>query len=230
MLMSRGLAILTFVVASRALAGQALTGYHLGAPVALPDSIVETWNGGAFRITVNRVARTPQERDLIEKAERLYPSAERVLDAARNPADRAKLAALAMGQLQATTRYVPRRAGVPEDRWWLDEFDGTWIPFAVTGGAVDYYMGRLRDIAAGRGQFSYPAGSERDHGSFEYRATVTRGSSPGVAFVVTLELGWDYTCSKVCGISFQHTRVVAFDADGSPIAISGDGRPSVAVS
>ena len=225
-----GLAILTCVIAAHAVGAQALAGYHLGAPIALPDSIVETWDGSGFRMSVNRVARTPQERDLIEKAERLYPSAEKVLDAARNPADRGKLAALATGQLQPTTRYAPRNAGAPEDRWWLHEFDGTWIPFAVTGGAVDYYIGRLRDIAAGRGQFSYPAGSQRDRGSFDYRATVSRGSSPGVAFVITLQLSWEYTCSMICGISFQHTRVVAFDADGNPIAISGDGRPSIAVS
>ena len=54
------------------LAGQVPGGYHLGAPVAVPDSLVEVLARGRFRATVRRSARTPRERELIAIAERAH--------------------------------------------------------------------------------------------------------------------------------------------------------------
>jgi len=223
-------AILACVVTLRAAQAQAPAGYHVGAHVLLPDSLVEVFDGGRFRLSLTRTARTHDERALIALAESLYPSAERLLGAARDSSEREQLAAMATGVPSAIYKIQPRPAGVPEDRWWLDSFDATWIPFAVTAGAVDYFAGRLRDLARGRGQVSYLPGAAGDNGSFNYHATIHRGSEAGVAYVVELQLRWEYHCGSLCGIGFSHKRVVSFDARGNAIAVSGDTRPRVIVS
>jgi hypothetical protein len=148
----------------------------------------------------------------------------------RDSAYRERLAATAAGVSHEAFRVPPRAAGNPADRWWLDAFDATWIPYAVTGGAVNYYLGRLRDLAAGRGQFTYAPGERPDHGTFEYQATVRPGTEPGVAHVVELRISWDYWCGMLCAMSFTHTRSVSFDAKGAVVRISGDGPPAVGVS
>jgi hypothetical protein len=224
------LALAACLLPMRMAGAQSPAGYHVGAPIALPDSVAEVWNNGGFRLSIRRVARNPKERELIEKAERLYPDSRLILGAARNPEHRMTLDSLASGLVVAPYRNAPRRAGVPADRWWLDEFDATWIAFAITAGAVDYYAGRLRDLAAGRGQFSYPPGGPRDGGMFDYAAHVERGSVPGVAFVVQMQMRWDYYCGPLCGMGFSSTRSVSFDAAGNPVAVGGDRRPMVVVS
>jgi hypothetical protein len=125
---------------------------------------------------------------------------------------------------------APRPAGTPTDRWWVDHFDATWLPFAVTGAAVYYYLNRLRDIAAGRGQFVYAPGERPDNGTFEYRATVRRGTEPGVAYVVEMRISWEYWCGMMCAMSFMHARSVSFDASGRVVRIVGDEPPVVGVS
>jgi hypothetical protein len=212
------------------LAAQVPGGYHLGAPVAVPDRLVEVLARGRFRASVLRSARTPRERDLIAIAERLYPDAETLLRSARDSARRERLVAKASGVVGESHRNAPRAAGNPADRWWLDDFDATWIPYAVTGSAVHYYLNRLRDLAAGRGQFKYGPSEEGDRGTFEYRATVRRGTEPGVAYVVELHISWDYWCGDLCAMSFAHSRSVSFDANGAVLRIAGDEPAVVPVS
>jgi hypothetical protein len=127
-------------------------------------------------------------------------------------------------------KVAQRDAGASGDRWWLDHFDATWLPFAVTGGTVDYYLGRLRDLAAGRNPFVPSPKDIGDKGSFEYQATVRPTSDPGVAYIVELRITWEYWCGPLCAVDFRHTRVVWFDAQGKPVRLTGDGRPEVIVS
>jgi hypothetical protein len=227
---SHRLVIPATALAVGALSAQAPAGYHLGAAVALPDSLVEVLAGGRFRATVVRSARTARERALIATAERLYPDAATLVGISRDSAYRERLAAAAGGVPEPPYKVAPRAAGNPADRWWVDHFDATWLPFAVTGAAVDYYLNRLRDIAAGRGQFEYAAGERPDNGAFEYRATVRRGTEPGVAHVVEMRMGWYYWCGMMCAMSFRHTRSVSFDAKGAAVRIAGDGLATVTVS
>src|SRR5262245_40685073 len=143
--------------------GQLPQGYHLGPASAVADTLTEVLAGGRFRATVSRVWRSSQERQLILTAERLYPSADAVLAAARDTAQRNRLRQMGSGVFSyGRPASPPRPAGNPADRWWFDTFDNTWVPLAVTGAAVDYYLGRLRDIAAGRGQFTYAQGQPAD--------------------------------------------------------------------
>lgn len=211
--------------------GQLPQGYHLGVASAVPDNLTEVLAGGRFRATVSRVWRSSRERQLIITAERLYPSTNVLLGAAGDAEERNRLRLMGSGVSSGgRPNSSPRPAGNPADRWWFDSFDNTWVPFAVTGAAVDYYLGRIRDIAAGRGQFTYGQGQPADHGTLEYTAIVRRDSSAGRAYVVELRLSWSYWCGSLCAMFFTQTRTVSFDRTGAVVGISGDERPSVIVS
>ena len=206
------------------------TGYHIGAVIVLPDSLVEILARGRFRASVLRVAENANDARLIAAAERLYPSPEAVIATATSAEERNRLLATAAGVSLKTLKVPQRPAGNAVDRWWLDAFDETWIPFAVTAGAVDYYLGRLHDYAAGRSPFGFSATDGADHGSFSYTARVVRSSEPGVARIVELELQWEYWCGMLCAMEFTHTRRVFFDAAGRAVRVEGDERPEVGVS
>ena len=205
-------------------------GYHVGAAVVLPDSLVEVFARGRFRASVLRVAANASDTRLIAAAEQLYPNPDAIIATAVTADERKRLSATAAGAPLKTLKVPQRRAGSPVDRWWLDAFDDTWIPFAITASAVDYYLSRLRDYAAGRSPFGFSAIDGADHGSFSYTARVIPSSEPGVARIVELQLHWEYWCGMLCAMEFIHTRRVFFDAAGRAVRVEGDARPEVVVS
>ena len=205
-------------------------GYHVGAPVVLPDSLFEVLAGGRFRASILRTAANANDARLIRLAEELYPSPDAIVASSRTVDERNKLLATAAGVSLRNLKVPQRPAGTPADRWWLESFDETWIPFAVTGGAIDYYLGRLHDYAAGLSPFGFSAYAGADHGALFYTAKVLTTSEPGASRVVELRIQWSYWCGNLCAIEFVHTRHVFFDVTGRPIRIEGDGRPTVGVS
>jgi hypothetical protein len=211
-------------------AGAQPSGYHVGAAVLLPDSLVEVLAGGRFRASVLRVAENANDARLIAVAERLYPTPDAIIASATTPSERNRLLATVAGVPLDTLKVPQRAAGTPADRWWLDEFDDTWIPFAVTADAVDYYLGRLRDYAAGRSPFGFSATDGTDHGALSYTARIVPSSEPGIARIVELRLQWNYWCGMLCAMEFIHTRRVFFDTAGRPVRVEGDARPTVVVS
>jgi hypothetical protein len=220
--------VVAYVVGASA--GAQPVGYHLGAAVVLPDSLVEVLARGRFRASILRVAANANDARLIAAAEQLYPTPDAIIASATTAKERNLLLATAAG-VTLDTLWVPQRAaGSPADRWWLDVFDDTWIPFAVTAGAVDYYLGRLHDYAAGRSPFKFSATDGTDHGSLSYTARVIPSSEPGAARIVELQLQWEYSCGMLCAMEFIHTRRVFFDAAGRAVRVEGDERPEVVVS
>jgi hypothetical protein len=206
------------------------SGYHFGVAVVLPDSLVEVLARGRFRASILRVAANANDARLIATAEQLYPTPDAIIATATSAGQRNRLLATAAGVSLNTLKMPQRTAGNRADRWWLDTFDETWIPFAVTAGAADYYLGRLNDYAAGRSPFGFSATDGPDHGSFSYTARVIPSSEPGVARIVELELRWEYWCGMLCAMGFNHTRRVFFDATGRAVRVEGDGQPMVGVS
>lgn len=225
------LALSASALVACAAGGQLPQNYHLGMGSTAPDTLTEVLAGGRFHATVRRTWRSARERQLISTAERLYPSTAAVLGATGDADRRDRLASMSSGILSGERpSSSPRPPGNRTDRWWFDSFDDTWVPFAVTGATLDYYLGRIRDIAAGRGKFTYANGEPADEGTLDYRATVRRDSSAGHAYVVELRLRWSYWCGDMCAMSFTQTRAVTFDSAGSVIGIAGDERPLVSVS
>lgn len=204
-------------------------GYHWGRRVAVPDSLVEVQRAGHFHSRVMRHASSLFERVLIDRAESLYPEVEAIRAAIPNPTIRAQIDSSASGRVRARDTLAPR-AGDTHDRWWVTEFDGTWIPFAITAGAVRYYIERVRDYAGRELLQPRPVGMQPAKAVFEYEAAVRATADSGAAYVVELKLRWAYWCGSLCAMSFVHTRLVWFDKAGRPMRVTGDGMPSVTVS
>src|SRR3954469_26003830 len=103
-------------------------GYHVGAAIVLPDSLVEILARGRFRASIVRVAATANDARLIAAAEQLYPTPDVIVASATNSDERNRLSATAAGVPLDTLKVPQRSTGNPADRWWLDAFDDTWIP------------------------------------------------------------------------------------------------------
>lgn len=220
----------SLIVLASAVHGQLPARYRIGSVIALPDTVNEVWSGGRFRMTVHRTAHTETERRLIAVAERLVPDTGAIVSAARDARQRAQLDSASQGAFPAAYRGPPRGAGNPAERWWFTAFDATWLPFALTSGAVHYYIGRFRDLAAGHNQFGAPPGDTTQRGRFIYSANVRPTRHAGAAYVVELEITWEYYCGMLCALTFHHRRSVWFDDRGNVVRITGDGPPVAVVS
>lgn len=76
------------LIATTSIRAQTLpTAYHLGTAVALPDSLDEVFAAGRFTAVVRRAVADPEDRRLIDLAERIYPNQEIILQSAKNPKD-----------------------------------------------------------------------------------------------------------------------------------------------
>lgn len=113
-------------------------------------------------------------------------------------------------------------------RWWKSQCDLVREPYAVTAGAVRYYMAVVAlfdNPTRARHLFSNRDG--RNGVAFRYVATAGPagvGAPPNARYVVRLELRWEEPCSGLCGLQYRADRLVYFDAAGRVLEISGDGR------
>lgn len=194
--------------------------YTVVEPTPLPDSVHEVWADGRFEVRVVRSAANEMERALITRAESLVPREEVVEAAAAE--ERARGGAWLRAQEEAAAR--------PGPRWWWREWDYVWLPFALTGEAVDHYMTRVRELAAG----ANPFGSSDEHtASVDYRATIERIDDermPEVAYEVHMRVRFGFWCGMLCALDFRHGRTVRFDAAGEVLEAAGDARPEYVVS
>ena len=187
---------------------------HLGTRPVLPDSINESLAGGRFSIFVLRTTHDTAERRMLETAERLIPE--------RSDIEREAKADTAEWQVRA----FASAAALPGDRWWWREWSGVLLPYSLTGATVEHYLARVRALGAGPHPFTAPGKIEGPpRVSFRYVATVERMPTPGVAYRVTLRMDYDHNCGLRCGFRFTKDRVVAFDAAGRVLNVSGDSAP-----
>ena len=201
-------------VSWHALAAQAPDGYYLGPEAVLPDTLYARELTATFSVRIDRTTGNSSDARLIATAERSFPTRETIQSAAASTTTPVLL------------RRLVKAAEAPGDRWWWDEVDLVWTPFAVTGLAVSYYMSRIEERSRGRNPF----GNEPHGGALGYTARVEPppdGADSTVHAVVRQTLTWYYHCGPICAMGFKHERVVEFDREGRPIRVVGDGRPSV---
>jgi hypothetical protein len=216
--------VLALVVALGAVCdarAQDLESYVLASPVLLPDSLSESLGDGPFSILILRSAGSSLERSLLAKAEALHPPPAQIEAATADWVDQ-------RGSPGVWPRYFLEAAEAPGLRWWWREWNTVWLPYALTGAAVQHYLTRIRALASGPNPFARDS-TDLDHsGELEYRARVHPGGVD--EYVVEMELRWSHSCGSLCGLWLTHRRRVVFDAVGTLIRIEGDQAPEFGVS
>lgn len=154
----------------------------------------------------------------------------------------------------AEAAYPPRESVVAaagpwlQDRipqtgyWYYSSFDGVYIPYALTGDAVDYYSGLIDALEAGerlqfltKAELTYRAVVTFEEAyTFEGEDPMTHEPLPAESFqrvyVVNLSLEWYQHCGSLCAMWIDHERIAVFDEGGELLRVFLDGPRSVAVS
>jgi hypothetical protein len=182
------------------------TASHKDVHVARPTFVADTT--GHYRIQIDR--RVDARRAFaLEAAESYAPPRKNVRAAARHARSWEKTV-------------------VEPGQWWYDDFDGTRLPFALTGDALGYYLALITDIGAHAGKT--PGRIPMISAEFRYAARVLRADSvalqpgrPREGFVVELDMYWSQYCGDLCSLSFDKHRRVWVAEDGRVLAVEGDG-------
>jgi hypothetical protein len=158
-----------------------------------------------FGLSVERNFDSPEELELIEIAESIYPAREDVLAV-----------------------YEVEYIGEPPDGdlWWYTEYE-VRIPYAITTEAIDYYSDVILQL---REDHPDPVGPFVPGSFFSYTASVAfyetyenEGQTFTDVYVVTMEFDWGDGLFFLSGGGFQKMRVVVLTPDGEPLGIFGDG-------
>lgn len=186
------------------------------------DSIREnTWQNYSVEITRRYAGKDTVP--LLNKAEELYPPREAVLAAMKTAHFK-----LPETETSALTR-------TQDALWWYSSFDGVRMPYALTNGAVNYYLELMRSFM--KGDFSGSSKIAMTTASLKYTAAVTKhevwkfqGREFRDATVVEMKLDWSQYCGSLCAMGFTKHRFVVFDKAGNVKAVIGDGPTGGVVS
>jgi hypothetical protein len=111
------------------------------------------------------------------------------------------------------------------NRYPTESADGTCVPLALTGAAVEYYLERGKAVGALR---AYPDAVT----VAELRYVAKVRAEPGLEIggtmfvnvvVVEMTLRWTERCGEACVLDIQAHREVVFGADGGLLSVAGDG-------
>jgi len=192
--------------AARAVETSSVAGVAVAAPTP-PAFLVpdQETDDGSYVVQVRRSFATEAEAELIRRAEAERP-----------------------------VRDVPGAVGAGQ-AWWFHDFDGVRIAWAVTDGALQYYVALVAAFRAA--DFSTTHGLAMTQASVKYEASVE--SAARFEFgdrvfenvrLVRLSLGWSQYCGGECAMGFHKERVVVFGADGAVQAVLLDGEAAYIVS
>lgn len=212
--------LLLTVTPCDSVAGQSPSGHYQGPTIQLPDSLLEVREGGRFRILIVRAAGDSLDQDLITRAESLYPP--------KSVIEGAYEGVTGSGHIKA----LQEAREVPGDRWWWREWDHVWLPFALTGAAVDHYVEHVRKLSVQPNPFREWNPGIDHTASVEYRASVEsvpQGTEADHS-MVHLQVRFEFYCGPLCALWFTHSRTVEFDELGSVVKVTGDEKPRYIVS
>lgn len=213
--------VVLWTLTSAGAGAQAPDGYFYGPRADLPSMLVEGGDSARFRVRISRSADSDWERQLMERAESLYPPPELIADSVdahlADPRNR-------IGVLEE--RFA-EAAAAPGPRWWWLLDGDLGLPFALTGQTVVQYLEHFRRLRGGPNPYAeYNAGVEHT-AELVYAATVR---SEGTGYVVEMALTWSFYCGGLCGLRLEHTRRVELDGAGRVVRVAGDRQPSYMVS
>jgi len=182
-----------------------------------PENI-ESENERSYKKSIERIANSDFAASLIEKAENYYPPREEV------------------AQIASPWIEVP-----DSGYWYYNDFDGVYIPFAITSDAVIYYSGLIDTFNANKKDVFFITAN------FNYQAKVTfyeNYSSPDInshgdtvipedfnsVYVVELALKWNQYCGNLCAMWIDKKRIAVFNPSGELLKVFLDGEIRVPVS
>jgi hypothetical protein len=182
--------------------------YHISQEALASELPWDTVSHGAFGYLIVRQANTVEEREVLRTAEAVYPEKRAVLDLAAE---------------------YPRAPSFPEDElWWYTTFDDVRIPFAITAGAVEYYIRKMEELE--RLGLPPEPRNAAPHGDLVYGAQVERRSVHEVegqrfenVWVVTMNLQLKLHFGSLAALDFFKERVVVLGHDRRVLAVLGDG-------
>jgi hypothetical protein len=166
-----------------------------------------------FQLSIERDFDSPEEQELIQIAESVYPAREDVLAV-----------------------YEVDRLGEPPDGdlWWYTDY-GELVPYAITTEAIDYYADLILQWREGYptlfiGPF-FPTYWLTYTANIDYQEMYeNEGQTFTDVYVVTMELDWGGVWGPLAGGGFTKERVVVLSPDGESLGIFGDGPVSFWVS
>lgn len=174
----------------------------------LPD--ISKKNKKTYKLNISRKFAGEREERLLKIAEAVYPTAE------KKKKDCSEQAA----------------ANAAETGWSCGAFDGVLIPYAITKGALIYYLKTTDEFRRGA-----KTGIKMKSSSLNYSAEIKfqpdyelKGEKFSGVYVVSMRLSWYQFCGALCAMTFGKDRTVVLDKSGQVLQVDGDGKPPVMVS
>jgi hypothetical protein len=174
-----------------------------GEDLAHPLAFKELNRSGKHEVKIVRRFADEREEILLQIAEATYPVESQVRERSKRSAETP----------QANERL-----------WWCSSFDGVRIPFAITKGAVAYYLDVSAEFARNK-----PGDPFMKSSALTYSASLARMKTYRVGtseftnvYVVSMELGWSQYCGPLCAMAFQASRKVVLNEQGKVLGVEND--------
>ena len=171
--------------------------------LAHPLTFKELNRSGNHQIKIVRRFADEKEERLLQIAEATYPAQSQVKERSK----------------------AKTEAPIGNERlWWCSSFDGVRIPFAITKGAVAYYLDVSTEFAKEKPRDPFMKSSRLTYSAVLARKETYRiGTSEFKnVYVVSLELAWSQYCGPLCAMAFQASRKVVVNEEGKVLAVEND--------
>ena len=203
--------LLLFLLATLTTAQSSQTFIIDNEDLAHPLTFKELNRSGKHEVKIVRRFADEKEEKLLQIAEATYPTDSQVREHSKRP---------------------PEAGRGNERLWWCSSFDGVRIPFAITRGAVAYYLDVSTEFSKRKARDPFMKSSGLTYSaSLAPKETHRVGTSEFTnVYVVSMELGWSQYCGPLCAMAFQASRKVVLNEAGKVLAVENDTCPPTIVS
>ena len=206
-----GSVLLLFLLATTTTAQHGQTFIIDDEDLAHPLTFKELNRSGKHEVKIVRRFADEREERLLQIAEATYPAESQVKEHSKRP---------------------PEAGQANERLWWCSSFDGVRIPFAITKGAVAYYLDVSTEFGKTKARDPFMKSSHLTYSaSLARKETYRVGTSVFTnVYVVSMELGWSQYCGSLCAMAFGASRKVVLNEEGKVLAVENDNCAPTIVS
>ncbi|MDH5559334.1 MAG: hypothetical protein OEY59_00600 [Deltaproteobacteria bacterium] len=196
------------------------TGWFISHYNAQVDLLSANEKGKNYSIKFDRITNNKEESYFLSLAEAIFPMKNKIL---------AEIRGSSVPKQKLDNWYFERL-------WWFDIYQGGFIPYAITGDAVNFYTQRYinfkKNLKETPSDLLWKKGN-KDKVEFTYEAQVIipqkrtdanlREVSESYPIRVIMSLKWYEFCGQPCGWGFEKKREILFSSKTEVIEIKGDG-------